>query len=138
MNVENSPLEEWLSALKPYQSNSIAKLVENLGEEEAAKQWLSANGPSSTVAFGGASNPEPFFDRFMEEFKKFICGDEAYEEFREQLGAESPVLKTIYVSVISTAIGATLGYTATLLAPAVAILLHLVGTMGVKAWCSAG
>jgi hypothetical protein len=138
MIIEDSPLEEWISALKPYQSSSIYQMATELGEEEAAKQWLSANGPSSTVGFGGASNPEPFFDRFKEEFRKFICGDDAYEEFRTQLGAESPVVKAIYISTISAAIGATLGYAATLLAPAVAILLHLVGTMGVKAWCAAG
>jgi len=138
MEIENSSLEDWISALKPYQSSSISQMAAELGEEEAVKQWLSANGPSSTVAFGGIPNPEPFFDRFMEEFRKFICGDEAYEEFRIQLGAESPVVKIILISVISAAIGATLGFAATLLAPAVAILLHLVGTMGVKAWCAAG
>jgi hypothetical protein len=73
----------------------------------------------------------------MEEFKKLICGDEAYEEIRAQLGAESAIAKTIYVSLVSTALGATLGYTATLLAPAVAILLHLIGKMSVNAWCAA-
>lgn len=138
MIIEDAPLDDWISALKPYQSNSISQMVTEFGEEEAAKNWLSANGPRSTVGFGGASNPEPFYDRFMDEFKKFICGDESYDEFRAQLGAESPVVKTIYISVISTALGATLGYTATLLAPAVAILLHLVGKMGVNAWCAAG
>lgn len=137
MIIEDFPLEEWISALKPYQSSSISQMAAELGEEEAAKNWLSANGPSSTVGFGGASNPEPFYDRFMEEFKKFICGDECYEEFRAQLGAESPIVKSIYISVIASALGAALGYTATLLAPAVAILLHLVGAMGVNAWCAA-
>ncbi|GGY88338.1 hypothetical protein [Shewanella fodinae] len=137
MNIEDSPLDEWIDTLKPYQKSTIRALTNQCSEEETAKKWLSAQGPSSTVGFGGVSNPEPFFDRFMEEFRKFICGDEAYEDFRKQLGAESPVVKTIYVSVISTALGATLGYTATLLAPAVAVLLHLVGKMGVNAWCAA-
>jgi hypothetical protein len=137
MIIEDAPLEEWLSTLKPYQIGSISQMVADSGEEDAAKNWLSANGPSSTVGFGGISNPEPFYERFMEEFRKLICGDEAYAEIRAQLGAESPVVKTIYVSVISTALGATLGYTATLLAPAVAILLHLIGKMSVNAWCAA-
>jgi len=137
MLVEDVPLDEWLSTLKPYQSSSISQMVADAGEEEAAKNWLSANGPSSTVGFGGTSNPEPFYERFMEEFRKLICGDEAYEEIRAQLGGESPVVKAIYVSVISAALGAALGYTATLLAPAVAILLHLIGKMSVNAWCAA-
>lgn len=130
MIIENSSLDEWVETLKPYQKSTIKALSEQHGEEETAKKWLSAQGPSSTIGFGGISNPEPFFDRFMEEFRKFICGDEAYDSFRKQLGAESPVVKTIYVSVISTALGAALGYTATLLAPAVAVMLHLVGKMG--------
>lgn len=138
MIIEDAPLEEWVSALKPYQSMSLSKMVAELGEEDAAKTWLSANGPSATVVFGGASNPEPFFDRFMEEFKKFICGDETYSESRAQLVAESEVAKAIYISVISTALAATLGYTAALLAPAVAIFLHVVGKIGVNAWCAAG
>jgi ABC-type phosphate transport system substrate-binding protein len=137
MIVEDASLDEWLSTLKPYQSASISQMVAAAGEEEAAKNWLSANGPSSTVGFGGTSNPEPFYERFIEEFRKLICGDEAYEEIRVQLGAESAVAKTIYVSLISTALGATLGYTATLLAPAVAIILHLIGKMSINAWCAA-
>ena len=137
MIIEDAPIDEWLSVLKPYQSKTLLTIINSEGNEEAAKTWLSANGPSSTARFGGAANPEPFFDRFMVEFRKFVCGDEAYADAREKLGAESPVAKAIYVSVISSALGATLGYTATLLAPPVAILLHTVGTMGVNAWCAA-
>lgn len=136
MEIEDTSLEEWLSILKPYQSVPMLYMANEFGPEDAAKRWLAANGPGSTVGFGGSGNPEPFFDRFMEEFKKFICGDVIYEEHRNQLIKESGVTKTIYVSIISAALGATLGYTATLLAPAVAIMLHAVGTMGLKAWCA--
>lgn len=66
-----------------------------------------------------------------------MCGDESHESFRTQLSTEAPVAKTIYISVISAALGATLGYAATLLAPAVAIMLNLVCTMGINAWCNA-
>lgn len=137
MFIENSSLDEWLDTLKPYQQSTIRALTSSNDEVEVAKKWLSAQGPSSTVGFGGISNPEPFFDRFMDEFRKFICGDEKYAEFREKLGSESSVVKAVYVSVISAALGATLGFTAALLAPAVAILLHAVGKVGLNAWCVA-
>src|SRR5690606_27443944 len=81
MNIEDSPLDEWIDTLKPYQKSTIKQLSDSYEEEEIAKKWLSARGPSSTIGFGGISNPEPFFDRFMEEFRKFICGDEAYADF---------------------------------------------------------
>ena len=138
MDIPNSSVQDWIAELKPYQSSSMTFLIENYDAEEAIKRWLSANGPSSTIQFGGAGNsPEPFFDRFKEEFRKFVCGDESYEKYRRQLLAETPIANTFYISCISAALGATLGYAATLLAPAVAVMLHIVGAMGVHAYCNA-
>lgn len=138
MELPSATIDEWVSELKTYQANSINQLLSENDPEETIKLWLSANGPNTTIQFGGANeSPEPFIDRFKEEFRKFMCGDSAYESFRSQLSAETPVAKTIYISVISAALGATLGYAATLLAPAVAIMLNLVCTMGINAWCNA-
>ncbi len=139
INIPTGDLNGWVSELKAYQSISVSKLLAEHSAEETIKLWLSADGPSATIPFGGpgGSSPEPFFDRFKEEFRKFICGDPAYDKFREQLLAETPIAKSIYVSVISAGLGAALGYAATLLAPAVAIMLHLVGTMGINAYCNA-
>jgi hypothetical protein len=137
MIFPNEDMSSWLSELKTYQSNSINHLLAENSPEETIKLWLSANGPTSTIQFGGTNDsPEPFMDRFKNEFKKFVCGDSAYDSFRSQLSSESPIAKTIYISIISSALGATLGYTATLLAPAVAIMLHLVGSLGINAWCN--
>lgn len=138
MELPTSTLEEWLVELKTYQKTSIEQLVVLHGEEEAAKVWLSANGPANTATFGGEKNTEPFWDRFREEFRKFVCGHESYAKFHEQLGGQAPIVKVIYISAISAALGATLGFTATLLAPAVAIMLHLVSQIGLNAYCNAG
>ncbi|WP_279486174.1 hypothetical protein [Aeromonas veronii] len=75
-------LDELLAGLKPYQRSSITTLIEAHGEEEAAKQWLAANGPSSTQQFGGKpqGNPQPFWERLMAEFRLFICGDKKYKK----------------------------------------------------------
>ena len=139
MEIPNYGLNDWVSALKPYQTSSINSLLESNDPENSIKLWLSANGSEGTIQFGGASDnsSEPFWERFSEEFRKFVCGDESYDKFRSQLSTEAPIAKTIYISVISAALGATLGYAATLLAPAIALMLHLVGTMGKNAWCNA-
>lgn len=135
--VENFKAEEWLNELKPYQKNSILILIEQYGQEKAAEIWITSNGPLNNVPFGGANqNTQPLFDRFKIEFQKFICGHPDYESFRKKLGAETPVVKTLYISIISSAIGATIGFSATLLAPAVAILLSTVGQMGLNAYCA--
>nr|AKN38135.1 hypothetical protein [Vibrio tasmaniensis] len=138
MELPNASIDEWVSELKVYQANSINQMLQDNEPEEVIKLWLSANGPNTTIQFGGASDsPEPFFDKFKEEFRKFICGDAAYISFREQLQSEAPIAKAMYISIISAALGATLGYAATLLAPAIAIMLNLVCTMGKNAWCAA-
>jgi hypothetical protein len=134
--IENIKLDEWLNELKPYQKNSISILIEKFGIEKAAEIWITSNGASSNVPFGGIpQHTQPFFDRFKTEFQKFICGHPDYENYRKKLGAESPIIKTLYISMISSAIGATIGFSATLLAPAVAILLSVVGQMGLNAYC---
>jgi energy-coupling factor transporter transmembrane protein EcfT len=74
----------------------------------------------------------------MVEFRKFLCDDTAYVEEKKVLLAENPVGKAILVSTISAAIGATIGFTATLLAPAVTVLLCTVGKMGIRAYCEKG
>jgi hypothetical protein len=135
--IENIKLTEWLDELKPYQKISINVLIDQFGEEKAAEIWITSNGPSNNVPFGGDSqSSQPFFDRFKFEFQKFVCGHPDYEIYRKKLGVESPVIKTLYISMISSGIGATIGFSATLLAPAVAILLSTVGQMGLNAYCT--
>lgn len=135
--LENIELKDWLSELKQYQRNGIQTLIDTYGEEEAAEKWITSNGPSNNVPFGGEAirDTKPFYDRFKTEFQKFVCGHPNYEEYRRKLGAESPIIKSTYIAIISAALGATLGFTATLLAPAVAILLATIGKMGLSSYC---
>lgn len=136
--IQDITLENWLTELKAYQKNSIVLLIDKYGEDVAVEKWLSANGPKDNVPFGGiqTSNTKPFLDKFKIEFKKFICNHPDYEEERKKLNMESPVVKVMWISVISAALGATLGFAATLLAPAVAVMLSIVGKMGLKAYCT--
>ncbi len=135
--IENIKLNDWLSELKEYQRNGINTLIENYGEEQAAEKWITSNGPSNNVPFGGevVRDTKPFFERFKSEFSKFICGHPDYDEYRKKLGAESPIIRSTYIAVISAALGATLGFAATLLAPAIAVLLASVSKVGLNAFC---
>lgn len=135
--LENIVLSEWLEELKQYQRISIESMIARFGAEQAAENWITSNGPVNNIPFGGQNqiDTKPFYNRFKSEFKKFVCGHSDYEEYRKKLGAESPVIKATYIALISAALGATLGFAATLLAPAVAILLGIVGEIGLKAYC---
>ncbi|OEE76197.1 hypothetical protein A1OQ_06675 [Enterovibrio norvegicus FF-162] len=134
MFIECDDLQSWLEPLKTYQKNSILALENGRNLQEIAEAWLSARGPESTVPFGG-TGVNDFSYQFIAEFKKFVCGDPKYQDYRDSLSLESPVAKGLFISTISAGIGATLGFAAALLAPAVACMLCLVGKLGTEAWC---
>ncbi|MFC1750283.1 hypothetical protein ACFL2V_15900 [Pseudomonadota bacterium] len=135
INIPSADESEWVLLLKPYQQSTINKFLKKCSAEEAAEKWLGSTGSPNIATFGGGVDTKPFWERFKSEFKKFICDDKAYVDEKESLMAEGPVAKAILISVISAAIGATIGYTATLLAPPVALLLCSVGKIGLNAYC---
>lgn len=136
LEIPQAEVSEWLAVLKPYQRSTIEFFLQNSSVEEAAEKWLSSTGSPNIVPFGGSANTKPFWDRFIGEFKKFICDDDAYIEEKTALKGEGPVSKALMVSVVSAAIGANIGYAATLLAPAVALMLCTVGKMTKNAYCN--
>jgi hypothetical protein len=133
-------LAELLTALKPYQASAISKLIEKHGEEEAAKLWLSANGPTDTQKFGGSGtrDTKPFWDKFQEELRLVICSDEKYKEDREKLLSQAKPAAGYVVHGITALVATTLGLAPALLVPAVAIMLNVIGKVGVNAWCKCG
>jgi len=138
LKIPSGDIDDWLSELKPYQKNTMLQILNSCSPEEAPEKWITATGHENTIPFGGSRDTKPFWDKFRSEFKRFICDDNAYAEDKKALIAESSITKPILISVISAAIGATIGYTATLLAPAVAILLCTVGKIGKNAYCKEG
>ena len=128
--------DELLSALKPYQSKIMLQLKEKNGVEEAAKIWFSANGPSDTQKFGG-SDPNglaSFWEKFNSEFRLFIC-DKKYKKERGELLATAKPTCFVVVTGISGYIGSSLGFAPSFLAPSVAMMVYLVGKVGINAWC---
>jgi hypothetical protein len=136
IKIPAAELDEWLTVLKPYQRKTIEAYLSGGTPEDAAEKWLAATGSPNIVPFGGQANPKPFWDNFKAEFRKFVCDDTAYADEKKALASESPVSKAILVSAVSAAIGAQIGYTATLLAPAVTVLLCTVGKMSIAAYCA--
>lgn len=139
MEIPKYEIDEWISILKPYQREIILSLVDTYGAEEAINQWMMANGPVDTVKFGGMPEGEKnkFSDRFKIEINKFICGHPSYSGYREEYSKFNAGTKTALVSSISSFLGAKLGVSVSILAPAIVITLYLVGKMVVNAYCSA-
>lgn len=138
IHIENSPIEEWIGELKPYQQEIIISFVAQFGEQDAAKKWLQSNGPSNTIQFGGNPNSDSttFYQQCVNEFNKFICGHPDYKEYRNKIKQEEPIGKGIIITLISGALASNLGFAASLLAPFVALMLFSAGKIGLNAYCS--
>jgi hypothetical protein len=139
--VPNYSLEEWIGILKPYQKQAMdILLAANPHDlEKVAENYLSANGPTNTVPFGGAitdGNTKTFFNRFKAEFDKFVCGHEDYKQYYPQLEAKSADIRLLLVASISSAIGTVIGISGTLITPAIVLLLSIVGKMTRNAYCA--
>jgi len=136
IEIPELSIDEWVSELKPYQKNSIIQLLQNNEPNDVAKIWLTSHGTTNTIPFGGINDTKPFWDNFVNEFNKFICDDHAYKNEKKDFVKESPLSKTLLISAISAAIGAQIGFSSTLVAPAVALLLFTVGKMTKNAYCA--
>lgn len=99
--------------------------------------WLGATGPTSNQPFGGRDGVRLFWDRFIAELRLFICGDSAYEKERKELLQSAKGSVAVLVPGVSALIGSKLGVPTALLAPAVALMLYVIGKAGVNAWCKA-
>jgi hypothetical protein len=129
--------EEILGSLKPYQKGLVAELLVGHDEETAAKIWLSSTGPLDLRRFGGLPEhgSDAFFQRFKAEFRAFVCGGERYNDERNELFKIAEPVARYVVTAISVAVASTLGIAVGLVVPAVALLLKVVGKLGVNAWC---
>lgn len=127
----------FIDCLKPYQQEIISQLLSGSDEEGAAKMWLSSNGPLNLRQFGGVpgAGGDAFYDRFVAEFRKFVCGGKEYDKEREEFMKVANPAAGFVVTTISVLIATTLGVAVGLIVPAVALLLRVIGKIGVNAWC---
>lgn len=130
----NHDMDYWLRALPQYQIKIIEQLYsQDSGYEEVVNKWLQAF-PYDTVPFGTEQNQKVFYNKFLDEIEAFLRGDERYKSESDALLKNSSCIQTIVVSAISSAIGVKLGIAATFIAPAVVVVLGIIGKMGINAW----
>ncbi len=133
LDIPKCELEAWLEELKPYQRNTILQLLATSSPEEAAEKWISATGFSDIVPFAGTIDGKSFWEKFKVEFRKFVCDENEYVEEKKALKGQRT--RGALLSAASAALGASLGYSATVLVPAIALLLFTVGKIGIIAYC---
>lgn len=145
LQLPNLPLDDWLTALKPYQKDTIEVFRKNVGEDadKITELWLSSRGPLDLKPFGGAGNAKPFLDALKVELRKLLCDSKEYKKERAELSAlmmsgqnASTALTVAITAYVTKAMAPILGTATPLLLPAIAVMLHTVGKVSVKAWCN--
>ena len=137
LKIPDAPIDEWLSELKPYQRDTLKQFLGGQDADGAAEKWLTTLGSPNIAGFGGnIVDPKPFWARFKAEVHKFVCDEKAYAEDKKALRSEMPISKPLLISIMSSAIGATLGTAGTLIAPAVTLTLFTIGRLGLNAYCA--
>lgn len=127
----------WWYDLPVYQRVSIKNLLDSgLSEEDAAAMWLSRTGPDNNFAFGAGSPGANFLSSVQTEFRKFLCGDSAYDDLRRDAKSAWNGTKLPVVAAIAAGIGATIGVAAAVIMPVVALLLSAAARIGLQAWCN--
>lgn len=140
IEIDDLPLSEWYTCLKPYQKAIIEQLVSQYGEEKAAEEWLTAKGPIQTATFGGEQintiDSKNYWNRLKDEFDKLICGHPEYEKEQKKLLAAGKSIGLGSVTALSNWLSPIIGITSTLLVPTIILFLHVISKMGIKAYCS--
>lgn len=81
--------------------------------------------------------PKDWWPRVKEEFHIFLCTDEKrYEKLREKLQDSANATSVTILSVISAAIGNSLGFEAGAIVGLVAVCLYAVIKFGKEAYCA--
>jgi len=84
----------------------------------------------------GEDAPTPtLLDKFQIEFKNYVCGSVKYKDEQKETDELAKMTKTALITMISTAIGTTLGVMGTIIAPAVVLALMVVLKMGQAVYC---
>lgn len=134
--IPSGSLADWTEPLPQFQKDDLAVLLAQHSPEAVARLWLQAAGPSATHPFGGEKGSASVVDDFFNELRKLLCDDPSYEESRKQLIEAKAISREVCIAVVTGAIAAKIGLAASLLVPPAAIMLHVAGAVGVKAWCA--
>lgn len=125
----------WLTAIPDWQATTIEDLLQDYPPEDAAAVWIVTHGGGGLPAFESESDASGFVHQFLDELTDFLCGSDRYNADRERLTGELKPTQSYIIATISAGLGHTLGASAVVLAPVVALFLITISRVGLSAWC---
>lgn len=135
--VLTGDLDAWVQSLPRYQQQLLDRMLADRDPIEVALAWLTSAGPTDTAPFGGVrTGVNLFFEKLLEQIHLLMCErSPSYEQERGQLLASAKAGRATLITFVATAVAPHVGAAAALIAPAVAIVLAVVGRAGSEAWC---
>ncbi len=136
-------LEEALATLEETQVRELTAFIDKYGEADAASRWLDDVAaknlpvtPYSSVIGADEEEPKAFSVRVREQIDRLICGASEYDKERKEILEKGGFFTLSAVSVVSAWLGTLFGIGAGVLAPAILLLLRVIGKVGVNAYCA--
>lgn len=118
---------EWTAALPRYQQVLINDMLTTHTPNEAAEMWLTSSGPKDTAPFGAVRlGPNMFYMNLLRELQKLFCGSPQYDDDRQSLLQAGKTGKVVLITGITASIAPSLGASAPVIVPAVALVLSVV------------
>jgi phosphotransferase system glucose/maltose/N-acetylglucosamine-specific IIC component len=127
---------EWLECLPEFQRSSIEDLLRS-GKEpsQIAEAWLEAGAAMNTAPFGTSGSAKIFFNHFLDELHDLLCTEGRRENERASVLASFKKGQTTAVAAVTTAVSPYLSSAPAFLAPAVALTMCAISSVGLAAWC---
>lgn len=125
----------WLTTLSPYQRTLFDQLEQAQGSLEGAVQaWLDLSAASNLAIVGAGDSRRLYFDAFKDALYEKLCAEAGREE-REELVKSAGLGHAAVVGALTASISPALSAAPAFVAPAVAVMLHLIASTGLTAWC---
>ncbi len=126
---------DWLNYVPAYQRDALNSLVGVHGSLEAAAQaWLEAS-PTNTAGFGGVSGGRIFYGKVRDALHGVICGGEDTRAARAEIANKLQTAKDAGLASLVTIVSEHMGASPTVLTPVIAVVLIVIGQVGLRAWC---
>ena len=127
---------DWLSELPEYQRLTLSRMPDEDDSLARAERWLEASGPSDTAPFGTLGNAgQIFLLNLLKEIRKLLCTEDGYASERAQLSKSLVSGQIGITSMVAVAVAPSLGASAIVVAPAVAVVLNLIANAARNTGC---
>lgn len=129
---------DWLAAIRQRDAEQLRGVLAYESDVmTAATIWASAKfGVAGDNAAQPSRQAKRLVDYVQDEVHEFLCAEDKYQSERAELVQKGADSRTAVVALIAANIGPYFEGGATVILPIVALILTIIGRVGLRAWCA--